>query len=124
MTSERPGPPRPEHPEPCPSPASPFAVGDEVVIVSPDRWAGTYGLVVEVDRCGIEAHDRHVAIGECAIEVARAPWRLWFRFDELARSDLALATRPERALSPAQRARPPESAEMGPESLSGDLAGR
>jgi hypothetical protein len=79
--------------------------------------------VVAVDRCGIEAHGRHVPIGECGIDVGRARV-LWFRFDELAPSDLELATRPERERAGAQSAEAHARAVEGSESLRTDLVGR
>jgi hypothetical protein len=115
-------PPRSEHPEPCPSPVSPFAEGEEVVIVSRDRWAASYGTVVGVDRCGME-NGRHVAIGECAVDVGRSRV-MWFRFDELAPSELQRATSPERT----HAGRNGDGRTLGPgtgtEALSSDLTGR
>jgi hypothetical protein len=108
---------------PCPSPASPFAEGDEVVILSRDRWAASYGIVVAIDRCGIEAHGRHVPIGECAVDVGRSRV-LWFRFDELAPSELQRVTRPERERAGAQSAAAALVRTVGTESLRSDLAGR
>lgn len=101
-----------EHPEPCPTPASPFKVGAEVVVIE-GQFAGLQGRVLVLNECGIEPHGRHVAICECQVELDRHSGRpMWFRYDtELAGAESGTVRGDDeasRTLSAAERAPGPQ----------------